>query len=130
MLWKLLRDMKPEERPTHLAVVFDKSEKTFRNEMYADYKAHRPEPPDDLIPQFALIREAVRAFDIPCLEQLGYEADDLIATYARLACQAKAITSIVSSDTDLMHLVCDTANMYDTIKDRRIALTQRVQKFG
>src|SRR5262249_51458664 len=81
MLWKLLRDMKPEERPTHLAVVFDKSEKTFRNEMYADYKAHRPEPPEDLRPQFAFIREAVRAFDVPCLEQLGYEADDLIAAY-------------------------------------------------
>src|SRR5215216_2875033 len=74
MLWKLLRDMKPEERPTHLAVVFDKSERTFRNEMYPDYKAHRPDPPDDLRPQFSFIREAVRAFDIPCLEQLGYEA--------------------------------------------------------
>ena len=83
MLWKLLRDMKPEERPTHLAVVFDKSEKTFRTEMYPDYKAHRPDPPDDLIPQFPLIREAVRAFDLPCLEQAGFEADDLIATYVR-----------------------------------------------
>src|SRR3954467_12383224 len=65
MLWKLLRDMKPEERPTHLAVIFDKSEKTFRNELYADYKAHRPDAPADLIPQFPLIREAVRAFDLP-----------------------------------------------------------------
>ena len=81
MLWKLLRDMKPEERPTHLAVVFDKSEKTFRNELYPDYKAHRPDAPADLIPQFKLIREAVRAFDLPCLEQAGFEADDLIATY-------------------------------------------------
>ncbi len=88
MLWKLLRDMKPDEQPTHLAVIFDKSEKTFRNELYPEYKAHRPAAPDDLIPQFALIREAVRAFDIPCLEQDGYEADDLIATYARLACEA------------------------------------------
>src|SRR5437773_12477343 len=69
MLWKLLREMKPEQRPTHLAVIFDKSEKTFRNELYADYKAHRPEAPDDLRPQFPLIRDAVRAFDIPCLEQ-------------------------------------------------------------
>ncbi len=85
MLWKLLRDMKPEERPTHLAVVFDKSEKTFRTEMYPAYKAHRPDPPDDLIPQFAFIREAVRAFDLPCLEQAGFEADDLIATYVRQA---------------------------------------------
>src|SRR6195952_822826 len=90
MLWKLLADMKPEEKPTHLAVVFDKSEKTFRTEMYADYKANRDAPPDDLIPQFPLIREAVRAFDIPCLEQAGFEADDLIATYTRIACEAKA----------------------------------------
>ena len=100
--------MKPEEKPTHLAVIFDKSEKTFRNEIYAEYKANRSAPPDDLIPQFPLIREAVRAFDIPCLEQDGYEADDLIATYARLACEAKATTTIVSSDKDLMQLVGDT----------------------
>src|SRR5499427_9292686 len=88
MLLKLLREMKPDERPTHLAVVFDKSEKTFRTEMYKEYKAHRPPPPDDLIPQFPLIRDAVNAFEIPCLEQAGYEADDLIATYARIACEA------------------------------------------
>src|SRR5579885_1867485 len=74
MLWKLLQDMKPEDRPTHLAVVFDKSEKTFRTEMYADYKANRDAPPDDLIPQFPLVREAVKAFEIPCLEQAGFEA--------------------------------------------------------
>src|SRR6516225_8200384 len=86
MLWKLLRDMRPDEKPTHLAVVFDKSERTFRSEMYSDYKAHRPDPPDDLRPQFPLIREAVRAFDLPCLEQGGFEADDLIATYVREAC--------------------------------------------
>src|SRR5499433_1546346 len=98
MLLKLLRDMKPEERPTHLAVVFDKSEKTFRTEMYPDYKAHRPDPPDDLIPQFPLIREAVRAIDLPCLEQQGFEADDLIATYARQACEVKTTVTIVSSD--------------------------------
>src|SRR5689334_6844407 len=78
MLWKLLNDMKPEDKPTHLAVVFDKSEKTFRTDFYPDYKAHRPEAPADLIPQFPLIREAVKAFDIPCLEQPGFEADDLI----------------------------------------------------
>ena len=71
MLWKLLCDMKPDEKPTHLAVVFDKSEKTFRTEMYADYKANRTEPPDDLRPQFPLIRAAVRAFELPCLEQIG-----------------------------------------------------------
>src|SRR5262249_61713434 len=89
MLWKLLRDMKPEERPTHLAVVFDKSERTFRTEMYAEYKANRTEPPDDLRPQFPLIRAAVRAFDLPCLEQIGVEADDLIASYLRQAREAR-----------------------------------------
>src|SRR5246127_5563401 len=106
MLWKLLRDMK-DEQPTHLAVVFDLSEHTFRNEMYADYKAHRPDPPDDLRPQFPLIREAVGAFDLPCLEQQGYEAADLIATYVREACEAGATATIVSSDKDLMQLVSD-----------------------
>src|SRR6195256_6240856 len=130
MLWKLLRDMKPEERPTHLAVVFDKSEKTFRTEMYPDYKAHRPDPPDDLIPQFAFIREAVRAFDLPCLEQAGFEADDLIATYVRLACEAGATATIVSSDKDLMQLVTDCVIMYDTMKDRRIGVAEVIEKFG
>src|SRR6202163_873714 len=130
MLWKLLRDMKPEERPTHLAVVFDKSEKTFRTEMYPAYKAHRPDPPDDLIPQFAFIREAVRAFDLPCLEQAGFEADDLIATYVRLACEAGATATIVSSDKDLMQLVNDCVIMYDTMKDRRIGVPEVVEKFG
>jgi DNA polymerase I len=130
MLWKLMRDMKPEEQPTHLAVVFDKSEKTFRTEMYADYKAHRPDPPDDLRPQFPLIREAVRAFDIPCLEQAGFEADDLIATYVRQACDAGAIATIVSSDKDLMQLVTDCVTMYDTMKDRRIGIPEVIEKFG
>jgi len=115
MLWKLLREMKPEERPTHLAVVFDKSERTFRTEFYPDYKANRSDPPDDLIPQFGLIREAVHAFEIPCLEQAGYEADDLIATYARDASAAGATTTIVSSDKDLMQLVGPTVVMYDTM---------------
>src|SRR6476660_1822914 len=130
MLWKLLRDMKPEERPTHLAVVFDKSEKTFRNEMYSEYKANRTEPPDDLRPQFAFICEAVRAFDLPCLEQIGFEADDLIATYVRLACEAGANATIVSSDKDLMQLVNDCVLMYDTMKDRRIGIPEVVEKFG
>ena len=130
MLWKLLRDMKPDERPTHLAVVFDKSERTFRNEMYSEYKANRTEPPDDLRPQFAFIREAVRAFDLPCLEQSGFEADDLIATYVRLACEAGANATIVSSDKDLMQLVNDCVLMYDTMKDRRIGIPEVVEKFG
>jgi DNA polymerase-1 len=130
MLWKLLNDMKPEERPTHLAVVFDKSEKTFRTDFYPQYKAHRPDIPSDLIPQFPLIRDAVKAFDIPCLEQPGYEADDIIATYARLACEAQATATIVSSDKDLMQLVNDCVTMYDTMKDKRIGPAEVVEKFG
>ena len=130
MLWKLLRDMPPDNRPTHLAIVFDKSEVTFRNKLYPDYKAHRPPAPDDLIPQFALIREAVRAFDLPCLEQGGFEADDLIATYAREAGERGATTTIVSSDKDLMQLVTDKVTMYDTMKDRRIGIAEVIEKFG
>src|SRR5262244_4421220 len=130
MLWKLLKEMRPDERPTHLAVVFDKSEKTFRTEMYKEYKAHRPPPPDDLIPQFPLIREAVRAFEIPCLEQAGYEADDLIATYARITCEAGATATSVSSDKDLMQLVNECVVMYDTMKDVRIGVPEVVEKFG
>jgi DNA polymerase-1 len=130
MLWKLLRDMKPEERPTHLAIVFDKSEKTFRTDMYPEYKAHRPDPPGDLIPQFPLVRKAVDAFDLPCLEQVGFEADDLIATYARQACEAGATTTIVSSDKDLMQLVNDCVVMYDTMKDKKIGRDDVIEKFG
>src|ERR1700688_1532254 len=130
MLWKLLRDMPPDNRPTHLAIVFDKSEITFRNKLYPDYKAHRPPAPDDLIPQFAFIREAVRAFDLPCLEQVGFEADDLIATYAREAGERGATTTIVSSDKDLMQLVTDKVTMYDTMKDRRIGIAEVIEKFG
>src|ERR1043165_7734326 len=130
MLWKLLRDRRAEDKPTHLAVIFDKSEHTFRNELYKDYKAHRPDAPSDLIPQFPLIREAVRAFDIPCLEMLGFEADDLIATYARQACEAKANVTIVSSDKDLMQLVNDCVIMYDTMKDRKIGVAEVIEKFG
>ena len=129
MLWKLLAEMK-DDKPTHLAVVFDKSEKTFRTEFYPEYKAHRPDAPEDLIPQFPLIREAVHAFEIPCLEQAGFEADDLIATYARLACEAKATTTIVSSDKDLMQLVGNGVTMYDTMKDRRIGRAEVIEKFG
>src|SRR5918992_1729009 len=130
MLWKLLRDMKPEERPTHLAVVFDKSEQTFRTQFYPEYKANRSAPPDDLIPQFPLIREAVRAFDIPCLEQGGFEADDLIATYVREACELGANATIVSSDKDLMQLVNDCVIMYDTMKDKKIGIPEVIEKFG
>ncbi|HZD28364.1 MAG TPA: DNA polymerase I, partial [Xanthobacteraceae bacterium] len=95
-----------------------------------DYKSHRPDPPDDLRPQFAFIRDAVRAFDIPCLEQIGYEADDLIATYVREACEAGATATIVASDKDLMQLVNDCVIMYDTMKDRRIGIPEVIEKFG
>src|SRR5262245_12938758 len=130
MLWRILAEMKPEERPTHLAVIFDKSEKTFRTELYPVYKAHRPDPPDDLRPQFPLIRDAVRAFDLPCIEMQGYEADDLIATYVREACAAGATVTIVASDKDLMQLVNDCVVMYDTMKDRRIGIPEVIEKFG
>src|SRR3954447_16962110 len=130
MLWKLLRDMPEDNRPTHLAIIFDKSEITFRNKIYPEYKAHRPPAPDDLIPQFSLIREAVRAFDLPCLEQVGFEADDLIATYVRQACERGASATIVSSDKDLMQLVTDCVTMYDTMKDRRIGIPEVIEKFG
>lgn len=130
MLWKLLRDMPKDQKPTHLAIVLDKSEITFRNKLYPDYKAHRPEAPADLIPQFPLIREAVRAFDLPCIEQGGFEADDLIATYAREAEERGASVVIVSSDKDLMQLVTDKVEMYDTMKDRRIGIPEVIEKFG
>ncbi len=130
MLWKLLRDMKDEDKPTHLAVVFDLSERTFRTQMYPDYKAHRPDPPDDLKPQFPLIRDAVHAFDLPCLEQRGFEADDLIATYVRQACEAGATATIVSSDKDLMQLVNDCVVMFDSMKDKKIGRAEVMEKFG
>ncbi|HRO00667.1 MAG TPA: DNA polymerase I [Nitrobacter sp.] len=130
MLWKLLRDMPKDDRPTHLAIIFDKSEVTFRNKLYPAYKAHRPPAPDDLIPQFALIREAVKAFDLPCLEQTGFEADDLIATYVRQACERGATATIVSSDKDLMQLVNGCVTMYDTMKDRRLGIPEVIEKFG
>src|ERR1700739_2468757 len=122
--------MPEDDRPTHLAILFDKSEAPFRNKLYPDYKAHRPPAPDDLIPQVALIRDAVRAFDLPCLEQNGFECDDWLATYARIATERGATTTIVSSDKDLMQLVTDKVVMYDTMKDRRIGIQEVIEKFG
>ncbi|MFD1333330.1 5'-3' exonuclease H3TH domain-containing protein, partial [Methylopila musalis] len=129
MLWKLLRDAGWVD-PTHLAVVFDKSETTFRKDLYADYKANRSEPPEDLIPQFPLIRTATRAFSIPALEQGGYEADDLIATYARLAAEAGAEVTIVGSDKDLFQLIGGGVVMLDPVKDKRIGPDEVFEKFG
>ncbi len=131
MLWKLLVDMKAEaEAPTHLAVIFDHSERTFRNELYAAYKAHRPPPPEDLVPQFPLVREATRAFGVPCLELPGYEADDLIAAYACKVRDLGGEVVIVSSDKDLMQLVGPQVSMLDTMKNVRIGIEQVVEKFG
>ncbi|MPZ11554.1 MAG: DNA polymerase I [Kiloniellaceae bacterium] len=126
MLVKLLRESDADA----IAVIFDKSAKTFRNTIYPQYKAHRPEPPEDLVPQFAAIREATRAFNLPCIELEGYEADDLIATYARQAKAAGAEVTIVSSDKDLMQLVDGGITMLDPIKDRWIGRDQVVEKFG
>ena len=131
MLWKLLEDMKGPEQPTHLAVIFDASEKTFRNQIYKEYKAHRPPPPEDLIPQFPLVRDATRAFGVSCVEMKGFEADDLIATYARLAREAGARCTIISSDKDLMQLVVDgKVELLDTMKNRKLASAEVFEKFG
>ncbi|MDB5446435.1 MAG: polA, partial [Phenylobacterium sp.] len=131
MLWKLLVDMKAEQdAPTHLAVIFDHSERTFRNELYAAYKAHRPPPPEDLVPQFPLVREATRAFGVPCLELPGYEADDLIAAYACKVRDLGGEVVIVSSDKDLMQLVGPQVSMLDTMKNLKIGPEQVAEKFG
>ncbi|MGL5733318.1 MAG: DNA polymerase I [Beijerinckiaceae bacterium] len=130
MMWRLLRETVAGEKPTHLAVVFDHSAVTFRNALYDQYKANRTEPPEDLRPQFGLVRAAVRAFDIECIEQNGFEADDLIATYARLAREAGATCTIVASDKDLMQLVRAGVTMYDSMKEKRIGPAEVVDKFG
>ncbi|MEF2070389.1 DNA polymerase I [Consotaella aegiceratis] len=133
MLWKLVeesRDTSVGVAPTHFAVIFDHSATTFRNELYDAYKANREAPPEDLIPQFPLIREAVRAFDLPCIEKQGYEADDLIATYTRQAVAAGADVTIVSSDKDLMQLVGPGVILYDQMKDRRLGPEEVKEKFG
>jgi len=130
MLVKLLRDMRDGDRPTHLAVIFDAGRRTFRNDIYPDYKAHRPPPPEDLVPQFEIIRDAVRAFNVPAIELADFEADDLIATFVRQAREAGMQATVVSSDKDLMQLLDDNVDMLDTMKNRRIGLDQVVEKFG
>ncbi|MDE2264407.1 MAG: DNA polymerase I [Alphaproteobacteria bacterium] len=131
MLWKLLEDMKDGDKPTHLAVIFDAGKKTFRNDIYPDYKANRPDPPEDLIPQFPLVRDATRAFGVACVEEKGFEADDLIATYARLGREAGARVTIVSSDKDLMQLVVDgKVELLDTMKNKKIGSAEVMERFG
>nr|WP_208976923.1 DNA polymerase I [Stappia sp. ES.058] len=133
MLWKLLQEgLSPEkgDEPTHMAVIFDYSAKTFRNDIYPEYKAQRPEPPEDLIPQFGLIREATRAFCVHCIEQEGFEADDLIATYARAAAAAGARVTVVSGDKDLMQLIGPRVSMIDTMKNKTFGVDEVHEKFG
>ncbi len=114
----------------HIGVVFDVARTTFRNRLYKDYKAHRPEPPDDLVPQFQLVREATDAFSLCRIEQPDYEADDLIATYADEAVRAGARVTIVSSDKDLTQLITDGIELYDAMRDRPIRTSEVIEKFG
>lgn len=130
MLWKLADGLNRSDGPTHMAVILDKSSTTFRNAMYDQYKANRPPPPDDLIPQFPLIRTATRAFSIPCIETEGLEADDIIACYTKAALAAGWSTTIVSSDKDLMQLIEPGVDMLDTMNDRRIDADYVIGKFG
>ena len=136
MLWKLAEDLDKADGPTHLAVILDKGSTSFRNAIYADYKANRPPPPEDLVPQFPLIRDATRAFSLPCIEEDDLEADDLIASYARAATLRGWDVTIVSSDKDLMQLVGKCAagggciDMLDTMKNQRIDVAEVQEKFG
>ena len=138
MLWKLATDLDEADGPTHLAVILDASGKSFRNDIFPEYKANRPPPPEDLVPQFPLIRDATRAFSLPCIEEQGLEADDLIATYARAAQAQGWDVTIVSSDKDLMQLVGEREgpngpariDMLDTMKSQRIYIEEVEAKFG
>lgn len=136
MLWKLAKDLHDADGPTHLAVILDHSSQSFRNEIYDQYKANRPEPPEDLRPQFPLIRDATRAFSLPCIELEGFEADDLIASYTEAAVAAGWDVTIVSSDKDLMQLIREPAgnapqvDMLDTMKNVRLGLDAVNEKFG
>ncbi|MDA9770538.1 DNA polymerase I [Emcibacteraceae bacterium] len=130
MLFKLLRDLDDSERPSHLAVIFDAGKKTFRNDIYPEYKAHRPPAPDDLKPQFKIIHDAVEAFNLPSIQLAGYEADDIIATYAKQAESNGSKVTIVSTDKDLMQLVSDDVRMLDTMKNRHIGIEEVTEKFG
>src|SRR5579859_6932097 len=122
MLWKLADSLTKADGPTHMAVILDASEHTHSNEMYDQYKAHRPPPPEDLVPQFPLVRDATKAFGVPCLELPGYEADDLIAAYACKVRDAGGEVVIVSSDKDLMQLVGPKVSMLDTMKTPNLVI--------
>ncbi len=130
ILWGELTRDRGADAPTHLAVIFDHSSKTFRNEIYPAYKANRPEPPEDLRPQFPLTRAATKAFNVACIEVRNYEADDIIATLARQATEAGGECTIISSDKDLMQLVGNGVVMRDPMKNVRIGLDEVFEKFG
>lgn len=130
MLWKLADDLNQADGPTHMAVVLDKAGTSFRNRIYDQYKANRPEPPEDLKPQFPMIRDATRAFSLPMIEEEDVEADDMIASYCKAACAAGWKVTIVSSDKDLMQLIEPCVDMFDTMKNERIQREEVVEKFG
>ena len=130
MLYKQVEDNAGPDAPTHVAVIFDHKGKTFRSDIYPEYKAHRPPAPEDLVPQFGLIREATRAFNLPCIEMEGFEADDIIATYAVQAREAGARVTIISSDKDLMQLIGGGVEMLDPMKNRRLGPEEVEEKFG
>ena len=131
MLWKLVDELHVADGPTHMAVILDAASHTFRNEMYDAYKAHRPPPPEDLVPQFPLIRTATRAFSVPCIEEAGLEADDIIACYSKAALAEGWKVTIISSDKDLMQLIEDgRLDMLDTMNNRRLTSDYVVEKFG
>ena len=133
MLFKLLEDSRSDDsihKPTHFAVIFDSARKNFRNDIYSEYKANRAETPDDLIPQFEYIRKSVKAFNLPSIKLLNYEADDLIATYAKQITDAGAKVTVISSDKDLMQLVSDKIRLYDPMKSKVIGEKEVLEKFG
>ena len=133
MLFKRLEDASSddsEHKPTHFAVIFDSARKNFRNEIYSEYKANRAEAPDDLAPQFEYIRKSVKAFNLPSIELLNYEADDLIATYSKKITEAGAKVTVISSDKDFMQLVSDKTRLFDPMKSRVIGEKEVLEKFG
>ncbi|WP_230769028.1 DNA polymerase I [Sphingomonas sp. Leaf4] len=131
MLWRLADALHKADGPTHMAVILDKSSKTFRNDLYDQYKAHRPPPPEDLVPQFPMIRDATRAFSLPCIEEAGLEADDIIACYTQAALAQGWQVTIVSADKDLMQLMTDpSVDMLDTMNNRTLGPEHVVEKFG
>ena len=133
MLFKLLEDSRSDDtiyKPTHFAVIFDSARKNFRNEIYKEYKANRSEAPEDLVPQFDYIRKSVKAFNLPSVELLNYEADDLIATYVKQIIKAGAKVTVISSDKDLMQLVSDKVRLYDPMKSKVLGQKEVIEKFG